>query len=108
MDAIVFAEPLRVHLVWLAVAAAAACAFFEFRSADRLQRFVSATMQARLALRRTRLRRALQVALVFATLADAPLRRQRTRLPLRRDENVTLNGLEFARIAAQRHRLDDG
>ncbi len=47
-------------------------------------------------------------ALVFATLTDAPLRRQRTRLPLRRDENVTLNGLEFARIAAQRHRLDDG
>lgn len=47
-------------------------------------------------------------ALEFATLADAPLRRQRTRLPLRRDENVTLNGLEFARIAAQRHRLDDG
>jgi predicted amidohydrolase len=47
-------------------------------------------------------------ALVFATLSDAPLRRQRTRLPLRRDENVTLNGLEFARIAAQRHRLDDG
>ena len=68
MDAIVFAEPLRVHLVWLAVAAAAACAFFEFRSADRLQRFVSTAMQARLALRRTRLRRALQVALVFATL----------------------------------------
>ncbi len=47
-------------------------------------------------------------ALVFATMADAPLRRQRTRLPLRRDENVTLNGLEFARIAAQRHWLDDG
>lgn len=68
MDAIVFAEPLRVHLVWLAAAAAAACAFFEFRSADRLQRFVSAVMQARLARRRTRLRRALQVALVLATL----------------------------------------
>ena len=42
-------------------------------------------------------------ALVFATLADAPLRRQRTRLPLRRDEDVTLNVREFARIAAQRY-----
>ena len=68
MDAIVFAEPSRVHLVWLAVAAAAGCAFFEFWSADRLRRVVSAAMQARLALRRTRLRRALQVALVIATL----------------------------------------
>ena len=47
-------------------------------------------------------------ALVFATLGDGPLRRQRTRLPLRRDENVMLNGREFARIAAQRHRVDDG
>ena len=44
--------------------------------------------------------------LVVATLSDAPLRRQRTRLPLRRDENVALNGQEFARIAAQRHWLD--
>ena len=68
MDAVVFAEPLRVHLVWLALAVAAACAFFEFRSAERLERFVSAAMQARLAWRRTRLRRALQVALVLVTL----------------------------------------
>ena len=68
MDAIVFAEPLRVHLVWLALAAAAACASFEFRSVHRLERFVSAAMQARLARRRTRLRRASQVVLVLATL----------------------------------------
>ena len=68
MDAVVFAEPLRVHLVWLAVALTLACAFFEFRGADRLRRFVSVAMQARLARRRTPLRRGVQVALVLATL----------------------------------------
>ena len=46
-------------------------------------------------------------ALVVATLHDAELRRQRARLPLRRDENVGINGREFARIAAQRHRAND-
>ena len=45
-------------------------------------------------------------ALVVATLDDSMLRRQRARLPLRRDENVGLNGREFARIAAERHRID--
>lgn len=45
-------------------------------------------------------------ALVVATLDDSMLRRQRTRLPLRRDENVALNGREFTRISAERHRLD--
>ena len=68
MDAIVFAEPLRVHLVWLAVAVAAACAFLEFRGTDRLRLFVSATMQERLARRRAPLNRGVQVALVLATL----------------------------------------
>ena len=68
MDAIVFAEPLRVHLVWLAVAAAAACAYFEFRGADRLQYLVSTQMQERLARRRRPLNRAVQIALVLATL----------------------------------------
>ena len=68
MDAIVFAEPLRVHLVWLAVALTLILAFLEFRGADRLQRFVSVAMQQRLARRRTPLRRAAQVALVLAAL----------------------------------------
>ena len=69
MDAIVFAEPLRVHLVWLAVAAAVACAWFEFRGADRLQYLISTQMQERLARRRRPLNRAVQVALVLATPA---------------------------------------
>ena len=41
-------------------------------------------------------------ALVTADLTDRELRRQRTRLPLRRDENVALVGRESARIAGAR------
>ena len=42
-------------------------------------------------------------ALVVADLPDSRLRRQRTRLPLRRDENIDLVSREFARVAAERH-----
>ena len=68
IDAVVFAEPLHVHLVWLALAVVAACAFFEFRGADRLRRFVSPAMQERLARRQTRLRRGTKLALILLTL----------------------------------------
>ncbi len=41
-------------------------------------------------------------ALIVADLPDSRLRRQRTRLPLRRNENTDLVSREFARIAAER------
>lgn len=46
-------------------------------------------------------------ALVIADLPDSNLRRQRIRLPLRRDENVDLVSREFARIAAERANVVD-
>ncbi|MBM4438104.1 MAG: carbon-nitrogen hydrolase [Actinobacteria bacterium] len=47
-------------------------------------------------------------ALVSVQLTDRELRRQRTRLPLRRDENVALTQRELARIAAGRAALPHG
>ncbi len=47
-------------------------------------------------------------ALIVADLQDAALRRQRARLPLRRDEDPALNSREFARLAARRYQTDAG
>lgn len=47
-------------------------------------------------------------ALVTADLKDAELRRQRTRLPLRRDGNVELVSREYRRITAQQRDPGDG
>ncbi len=68
MDGIVFAAPQMVHAVWPALLVAAALAFLEFRGRDVLGRFVSPTMQARLAVGASTTRRAVKLALVLLTL----------------------------------------
>ena len=68
MGGVTFADPAWVHLVWLALAFAAVLAWLELRGRDRLGRFVSPAMQARLADGASTRRRALKVVLVLATL----------------------------------------
>ena len=65
---VTFANPAWVHLVWLALAFAGVIAWLELRGRDRLGRFVSPAMQARLAHGASTARRALRVTLVLATL----------------------------------------
>ena len=68
MGGVTFANPAWVHLVWLALVFAGVLAWLELRGRDRLGRFVSPAMQARLAHGASTARRALRVTLVLATL----------------------------------------
>lgn len=68
MGGVTFADPAWVHLVWLALAVAGVLAWLELRGRDRLGRFVSPAMQARLAHGASTARRSLRVVLVLATL----------------------------------------
>lgn len=68
MGGVTFADPAWVHLVWLALAVAGVLAWLELRGQDRLGRFVSPAMQARLAHGASTARRSLRVVLVLATL----------------------------------------
>ncbi|MDE0661327.1 MAG: VWA domain-containing protein [Gammaproteobacteria bacterium] len=68
MEGIVFANPNWVHVVWPAMALVVALAFLEFRGRDLLARFVSSTMQTRLAESASTARRVVKLVLIFATL----------------------------------------
>ncbi len=68
MDRIVFIDEQWVHLVWLTVGFVAVLVILELRARDTLGRFLSTTMQARLAQRQTLIRRTLRLVLIFATL----------------------------------------
>lgn len=81
MDRIVFIDAHWVHLVWLAVGFVALLAFLELRARDTLGRFLSATMQTRLAQRQTLIRRTLKLVLVFATLLLGILALMRPQTP---------------------------
>lgn len=81
MTGIVFANPELVHLVWLVVALTGLLAVLEFRSRDGLGRFLSATMQQRLARTASLPRRIARLALVFAMLALGVLALMRPQTP---------------------------
>ena len=68
MDSIVFANPNWVHGVWPVVGLVAALAFFEFRGRGLLARFVSETMQTRLAQGASTKRRNVKLVFILATL----------------------------------------
>ena len=68
MGGVTFADPGWVHLAWPALALVAALLALELRGRARLGRFVSPTMQARLADGPSTARRLLKVALMGATL----------------------------------------
>ena len=68
MGDVVFANPAWVHGVWLALALCAGLGYFESRQQGALGRFVSPTMQARLAVGVSKPRRLVKLALVLATL----------------------------------------
>ena len=64
-----FAAPHWVHLAWPVLAAVVAAGYFELRTGETLARFMSVSMQARLAWRQTRARRIARLALFSLTLA---------------------------------------
>jgi Ca-activated chloride channel family protein len=68
VDTLVFADQHWVHLVWAALALVVVLAFLEFGARDKLGRFLSATMQARLARTQRLWRRTVKLLLVLATL----------------------------------------
>ena len=68
MDGWVFANPHWIHLVWPALAVAGATAFFELRAKDALARFISPTMQRRVAQRVATPRRVVRLGCLVATL----------------------------------------
>ena len=63
-----FAAPHWVHLAWPVLAVVVAAGYFELRTGETLARFMSASMQARLAWRQTRARRIAKLALFSLTL----------------------------------------
>ncbi|WP_428096260.1 VWA domain-containing protein [Candidatus Rariloculus sp.] len=81
IERLVFADQQWVHLVWLAVGLVALLGFLELRSRDGLRRFMSATMQARLARRQTLSRRMLKLGLILATLVLGVLGLMRPQTP---------------------------
>ena len=68
MGTVTFADPVFVHLAWPALALTGLLLWLEVRGRERLSRFVSAAMQARLAHGAARPRRILKFALMGATL----------------------------------------
>lgn len=68
MDGIVFANPDWVHAVWPVLALVCALAFLEFRGRGLLARFVSTTMQPRLAQGASTTRRVVKLVFILATL----------------------------------------
>jgi len=68
MRGVTFAHLEWVHLVWVALALVALLALLEFRARDTLGRFISATMQIRLAERPSAGRRTVKLGLILATL----------------------------------------
>ena len=81
MDAWVFAEQHWVHLVWAALAVIIVLAYREFGARDTLGRFLSRTMQGRLASTQTLTRRAIKLVLVLATLVLGILALMRPQTP---------------------------
>ena len=68
MSEMVFRHPDLVHLVWVAVGVVGLLGWLELRSRGALLRFLSASMEARLARRQTVARRVVRLALILATL----------------------------------------
>ncbi len=68
MDGIVFANPAWVHGIWPALALVAGLAWLDFRGRGLLHRFVSPTMQVRLAEGASTVRRVVKLVLILATL----------------------------------------
>ena len=68
MGEIIFANPGWIHAVWPALAVVAALAYLELRGRAALGRFVSPTMQLRLAAGASLSRRLVKLALILATL----------------------------------------
>ena len=64
-----FLHPALVHLLWLAIAIAAALVVVDLRRRDALDRFISRVMQLRLAVRAPSSRRIARAVAVLATLA---------------------------------------
>ncbi|MEM7218743.1 MAG: VWA domain-containing protein [Pseudomonadota bacterium] len=67
MNDLFFATPGYVHLVWLVLATLALFAWLELGRGDRLGRFLSSAMAARLAFRQGALRRAVRLVAIAAT-----------------------------------------
>lgn len=67
MTALDFADPTRVHLLWLVVAMTAALLWLDARGSQSLQRLVAPSLLARLVTRPSTTRRRLRIALLAAT-----------------------------------------
>ena len=63
-----FAAPHWVHLAWPVLAVVVAAGYFELRTGESLSRFMSMSMQARLAWRQTRARRIVKLVFFALTL----------------------------------------
>ncbi len=81
IERLIFADQQWVHLVWLAIGLVALLAYLEFRSGEGLGRFMSTTMQARLARRQTLARCALKLGFILATLVLGVLGLMRPQTP---------------------------
>ncbi len=81
IERLIFADQQWVHLVWFAIGLVAVLAYLELRSGEGLGRFMSPTMQARLARRQTLARRMLKFGLVLATLLFGILALMRPQTP---------------------------
>jgi len=68
MAGVTFAQPGLVHLVWLVIGLTALLAWLDLRGRDAVRRFLSATMELRLAERPTLARRIARLALILVTL----------------------------------------
>jgi Ca-activated chloride channel family protein len=70
---IAFLHPGRIHLLWLALALVGGLAALELRASARLEPFVAAAMQGRLAARPSRGRRLARLGLILAALVAGVL-----------------------------------
>jgi Ca-activated chloride channel family protein len=81
MGGMTFANQQWVHLVWAALALVAVLAVLELRARDTLGRFISATMQTRLAERQTMTRRLTKLGLILASLLLGTVGLMRPQVP---------------------------
>jgi Ca-activated chloride channel family protein len=83
VSALRFADPVWVHALWVVLAFVAGLLWLERRGGSALDRFVSATMQSRLAFRPAAWRRSLRVALIGLAAAALVLALMRPQWGLR-------------------------
>ena len=81
MDRMTFVQQQWVHLIWVALAIVGFLVFLELRSGETLTRFLSTTMQFRLARKPTTTRRLVKLGLVLATLVLGTLALMRPQKP---------------------------